>query len=361
MSGGTRSGRALDRLPQDVAAGSDAGRELELSDLAGSVDDYARAHDRALSDGDHRARARACWGLVARGTGSLAWVQHELASRDEERIEDAAGVLSWIGVPAALVPPLRALEDSLPDGQAADAVATALQSAVGPEPSAALIPTSEELFDGSLTAFTGTIWFVDAPFDVVVEEATAWVAGLGGRTWTQLDGPPPTMLEALEPWAMPSWKQLLVQTRSNWTAIFSQGGDIGTHDVVGRRLQCRSLRTSYSPHTVRDGSVVSFGDCAFWLRNADDSTRSIQTSFQSRWRWDLHGEPLEFEDQSAYEVKRIPERFTLARMNSYCRTLGIRRNEPDFYLPRGCLIEQDISGWAPPRTLSSREWLALNR
>ena len=361
MSGDTGAGRILDRLPQDVAAGSDAGRELELSDFAGSVDDYARAHARALSDGEHHARARACWGLVARGVGSLAWVEHELASQDDERIEDAAGVLRWIGVPAALVPELRVLVESLPDGQAADAVAAALQSAVGPEPSAAPVPVSEELFDGSLAAFTGTVWFVDAPFDAVVDEATAWVAELGGRTSTRLDGILPTMLEALEPWAMPSWKQILVQTRSNWTAIFSQGSDIGTHDVVGRRLRCRSLRTSYSPHTVRDGSVVSFGDCAFWLRNPDDSTRSIQTSFQSRWRWDLYGEPLEFEDQSAYEAKRIPERFTLARMNSYCRALGIRRNEPDFYLPRGCLIEKDTSGWQPPRTLSSREWHARNR
>ncbi|MET1051230.1 MAG: hypothetical protein ABWX65_01185 [Mycetocola sp.] len=361
MNGDTRAGRILDRLPQDVATGSDAGRELELPDFAGSVDDYARAHDQALSDGNHHARARACWGLVARGVDSLTWAQHELASQNDERIEDAAGVLSWIGVPAALVPELRVVVDSLPDGQAADAVAAALQSAVGPDPSAAQTPASEELFDGSLAAFTGTIWFVDALFDTVVDETTAWVAELGGRTSTQVDGPLPTMLEALEPWAMPSWKQLLVQTGSNWTAIFSQGGDIGTHDVVGRRLQCRSLRTSYSPHAVRDGSAVSFGDCAFWLRNADDSTRSIQASFQSRWRWDLHGEPLEFEDQSAYEAKRIPERFTLARMNSYCRTLGIRRDEPDFYLPRGCLIEQDISGWAPPRTLSSREWWALNR
>lgn len=361
MSNDNGTGRVLDRLPQDVAAGPDAALKLELSDFSGSVDDYVRAHDRALAEGDHHARARSCWGLVARGTGSLTWVQHELTSQDDERIEDAAGVLGWIGTPTTLVDALRSLLDSLPDGQAADAVAGALHRAVGVEPSSVSTAASDELFDGSFAAFTETIWFVDAPYESVVDEVTAWTTELGHRTSTRLNMPLTSALEALEPWAMPSSKQLLVKTQSNWTAIFSQGGDIGTHDVIGRRLRCRSLRTSYSPHIVRDGAAISFGNCAFWMRNADDSTRSIQSSFQSRWRWDLYGEPLEFEDASAYAAKRIPDRFPLARLNAYCRALGIRRHEPGFYLPRAFLVEQDTSGWRPPRTLSSQEWRASHR
>ena len=228
-------------------------RTLDLSDFTGSVDDYARAHDRALSQRDHHARARSCWGLIARGTDSLAWVRHQLASQDDERIEDTAGVLAWIGVPPALVPALRAVLDSLPDGQAADAVAAALQSTVAPEPSAPpAAPVSEELFEGSFAAFTETIWFVDAPFDAVIEAATDWVTELGHRTSTPLDKPLPTMLEALEPWAMPSWKQVLVQTRSDWTAVFSQGSDLGTHDVLGRRLRRRSLQNKlFAAHRPR--------------------------------------------------------------------------------------------------------------
>jgi hypothetical protein len=185
---------------------------------------------------------------------------------------------------------------------------------------------------------------------------------LGGRRFVPVDGSLPALLDMLEPWAVLSWKQLLVPTRSTWTAIFSQGADIGTADVLGRELGCRSLRTHSSPRIVRDGTTVSFGDRAFWLQNGDGSWRSIQASFQSRWVWELAGDPLPFEQTEAYEARRIPERFDLPRLNAYCRALGIRRNDPDFYLARGVLIEQDTTGWPHlPRTLSSREWRVRNR
>jgi len=222
--------------------------------------------------------------------------------------------------------------------------------------------SGEELLDASFAQFTDTIWFVDAPFAAAAAAATAWLTRLGGRRFFPIDEPLPELLGALEPWAMPSWKQILVATTSNWTAIFSQGSDIGSHDVLGRELGCRSLRTNSSPHIVRAGEVVNFGDTAFWLRDVDKSHRSIQASYQSRWEWHLDGPPLPFEDQRAYDAKRIVDRFDVSRMNSYCRALGIRRNDPDFYLPRGLLIEQDINGWPQhPRTLSGAEWRAANR
>lgn len=230
------------------------------------------------------------------------------------------------------------------------------------EPAERDAPIAEELFAGSFAPFTDAIWFVDAPFSTAVATTTAWLTELGGRRFVSVDEPLPGLLDRLEPWAIPGWKHVLVPTRSNWTAIFSQGSDIGTHDVIGRKLGCRSLRTHYSPHIVRDGDTISFGDCAFWLRNEDDSGRSIQASFQSRWRWDLHGQPLPFEDLDSYGAKRIPDRFDLPRLNSYCRALGIQRNDPDFYLPQGLLIVADTAGWSHrPRTLSGREWRSSNR
>ncbi|MRG59002.1 hypothetical protein GE115_03840 [Agromyces sp. CFH 90414] len=257
---------------------------------------------------------------------------------------------------------LHGLLDSLPEGPAADAVAAVLDRVVGSESSEDDAPASEELLAGSCAPFTDTIWYLDAPFDDVAAAAEAWLTELGGRSFTSLDGPLPTLLHALEPFAIPSWKQLLVPTRSNWTALFSQGSDLGTHMVIGRRLGCRSLRTNVSPHIVRDGSVVAFGDRAFWLSEPDGSSRNIQASFQSRWQWHVSGSPLPFEDLNAYAAKRIPDRFDLSRLNSYCRELGIRRNEPEFYLPHGLLIEEDTTGWSGrPRMIPSDQWRASNR
>jgi hypothetical protein len=355
-------GGLLLRLPHDAALTAGVRVKPDLSAFQSTVDDYARAHDDAVSRADHRGRARSCWGLIARGVDSLAWVRRELVSRDEMRVEDAAGVLEWIGVPTDMVSTLRGILDSLPDGQAADAVAAALGGVVAPEPSERAHAIAEEPFAGSFAPFTDAIWFVDAPFAAVVAAATTWLAGLGGRSFTSIDEPLPAIFDALEPWAHLSWKQVLVPTRSNWTAIFSQGADIGTHEVLARELGCRSLRTHASPHIVRNGHTVSFGDCAFWLRNDDDSRRSIQASFQSRWQWHLSGDPQPFEDPASHEAKRIPDRFDLSRLNAYCRALGIRRNDPEFYLPHGFIIEQDTSAWPQrPQSRSSSEWRAVHR
>lgn len=253
MTSDEESGYLLDRLPQDAASTAGARRRPDLAAFTNTVDEYARAYEDALLHDDHRGRVRSGWGLIARGIDSLLWVRHQLASRDERRIEDAAGVVEWIGVPTDSVSTLLIILDSLSDRQAADAVAAVLERVVGPEPAEDADPIAEELFAGSFAPFTDTIWFVDAPFTAVVAAATTWLTDLGGRRFVSIDGPLPMLFETLEPWAIPSWKQILVPTRSNWRAIFSQGSDITTHDVLGRELRCRSLRT----HHYRVSSVTA--------------------------------------------------------------------------------------------------------
>lgn len=44
-------------------------------------------------------------------------------------------------------------------------------------------------------------------------------------------------------------------------------------------------------------------------------------------------------------------------MNAYCRALGIRRNDPVFYLPNGLLIEQDHADRTRVRTFTVKEWM----
>src|SRR5688500_12861494 len=194
------AGGLLLRLPQDAALTAGARVKPDLSAFQSTVDEYARAYDDAVSRADHRARVGSCWGLIARGVDSLAWVRRELVSRDEARVEDAAGVLEWIGVPIDMVPTLRGILDSLPDGPAADAVAAALGGVVAPEPSERADAIAEEPFAGSFAPFTDAIWFVDAPFAAVVAAATTWLTGLGGRRLVSIDEPLPAIFDALEPW-----------------------------------------------------------------------------------------------------------------------------------------------------------------
>jgi hypothetical protein len=211
--------------------------------------------------------------------------------------------------------------------------------------------------------FTEPIWFINAPFDAVVQETAAWLATLATRrSFTRVDAPLPVMLDSLEPWAPAGWKHLLVATTGDWTAVFSQGDDIGTPNVVGDRLGSLNMRTHYRPRIVRDGQTLSHGDCALWINNGFSAVRNIQATFQSRWGWLLYGEPQPFEDLDAYTAKRIPDRFTLERLNDYCRAMGVQREQTNFYQPVGVLIEEDTSTWPnrPLKQMPGSEWRAAN-
>lgn len=156
---------------------------------------------------------------------------------------------------------------------------------------------------------TDPIWFIKAPFERVVTETTEWLNGLGGRSFTRLREPLPSMLHHLEPWAMPSWKQLMVSTSANqWTALFTQGSDIGTANVVGARLDCLNIRTSHQPHINHDGKIVTYGSTTLWIHSGARHLRSIQESYQSRWLWTLFGDPQPFENLDKYTAKKIPDR-----------------------------------------------------
>lgn len=350
------------RLPQDLAV-STPGDRPDLPRWTRSVDEYAAAYERAVGNGgDVRQRADSLWGLIARGTASLEWVSRQLASQDPVHIADAAGVLMWVGVPDPWRQRLRRLADLLPDGEAADNIYVAL----GPDPAdESETMGSGQLLDGGSAPFTNKIWFVEAPLDEVVEAVRRWHAGLG-RTddMSTLRAPLPRLLDQLEPFSIPSWKQLLVETTSRWTAVFSQGSDIYTADNAGRFLNCRVLRTNYSPHVIRAGKVVNFGDRSFWLTDPASPVghRVVQASYQSRWTWELSGEEQSFEDVAAYGSTRIPDRFTLARLNAYCAALGIHRADPSFYGPRGVLLVEDTRGWErkPRNVMPSHAWRSAN-
>jgi hypothetical protein len=224
-------------------------------------------------------------------------------------------------------------------------------------------------FDGAFEPFTSTIWFIEAPYQRAVGAVQEWRNGLPGTArFDYLTGPLETLLGRLEPWAMPSWKELIVATRGGWTALFSQGSDVYTFNVVSWRLKCRSLRTNYAPHVVRGGNVVSYGDTAFWLGDGsrDDlgplyGLRSVQASNQDGWVWELHGEPQLFEEPALYANRAIKNRFDLAALNRYCAAMGIERAEPTFYGPQATLVSLDTSGWPQqPRTLTSAQWQAEN-
>lgn len=200
------------------------------------------------------------------------------------------------------------------------------------------------------TSFMDRIWFVQAPFVQVAAETTKWLNELGDTSFTALREPLPSMLHRLEPRMIPSWKQVVVSTSAdNWTAILSQGSDIGTANVVGARLECLHFRTAHHAHITRDQKIVQYGGTSLWMHLGARHIRSIQASYQSRWQFDIFGDPQPFENLNNYTARKIRDRFTLEILNDYCHALGIERGNLDFYGPDGLLIEDNTNRSRDPK------------
>ena len=361
------------RLPQDVRVSGDP---PDLGAFEAGVDVYRRRYDDARRRDDFQARAEALWGLVARGSDSHPWCLESVQQDDLERVEDAAGVLAWIGVPPDAVARLVDLVERLPDGSARDAAFAALPAAdaerfVAADDAAATREAPRgELLAGARDPFTETIYFVRVPHAELARRFPEWSADWASRyALRNRRGSLLSLLDLLEPVAIPSWKWLMVEAGPEWTAIFSQGSDLSFVQGFAGRLRTQVLRTSYAPHVKVGRQVQRFGGTAFWLLDGsrDDLLlhylRVVQASRgDSGWSWELSGEPQSFEEPERYGERLIARRFDLDMLNRYCRALGIARGDPAFYGPRATLVEEDTTGWPQrPDGVRSADWRATRR
>jgi hypothetical protein len=183
-------------------------------------------------------------------------------------------------------------------------------------------------------------WFrtSDAKYGLKTEFRTT-VASLG------------TALLSLEPLTTPSDRYLLVETKSNWTAIFANG--LLVNDVFSPvsylplRLNCRGLEVGYAPDrskSDRKDLIQVWGHALFSLygpSNTDWLNRIRHLSVSNDvggWSFSESGGVQPYEDLHAYKKWRIQERLTLEMLERYCRALGVEVNQVDFYGPRSCAV-----------------------
>jgi hypothetical protein len=210
--------------------------------------------------------------------------------------------------------------------------------------------------------FTKTIYFLRARYEATVKARhKAWKSR---EAMTEHRGSLSQLLTLLEPYSHPHWKALVVECQSGWTAVFDQGADLTNTAHFAVELRTLGVRTAYSPHVRRDGTIISYGNTAFWMTDGSRrdlgplrDLRSIQASYQSGWQWDLSGEVQPWEDTERYARKLVRERFNLELMNQYCRSLGIRRDDATFFGPRATLFTVDTSQWQiQPNAVPSAQW-----
>src|SRR5581483_11791669 len=158
-------------------------------------------------------------------------------------------------------------------------------------------------------------------------------------------------LSLLEPLTSLRRRELLVSTRSNWTAYFDnslRGGDpTGTLSHLSLILKCRSLAIDCYPDIPDkgDGQRGCWGAVQFQLFSPEkkeflnyERTVSVVND-GGKWEFNASGTVQPFENKEAYKSKRIKDRFTPEMLERYCSALGIEAFSKEFYTESSAFIQ----------------------
>jgi hypothetical protein len=205
------------------------------------------------------------------------------------------------------------------------------------------------LLDNRFAPITFTFGFVESPFDRLSEAFARWQQDLDAKFKTRTEitrfvAPLREALYRLEPLTDPIDRDLLAETRSNWTGIFSnglRGNDVASPvGYLSRLLLCRGLTVSSVPdrslHADND-AIRIYGAVAFTLYGPErtdwlNRVRHVSvTNDVSGWKFAATGEVQPYEQVDKYKNHRLIERFTPEMLESYCRALGIEIFDDTFY------------------------------
>jgi hypothetical protein len=175
----------------------------------------------------------------------------------------------------------------------------------------------------------------------------------------------------LEPLQNPQDRHLITETRSRWTAIFSNsrlGSDVtSTVSHLCKVLGCHGVEIQCSPSlTKREGnktSILSYAATSFTLDGPHATEWLNQIRHVSArkdgalWKFFQRGKVQPFEQVEHYENKHIRDRFTPEMLESYCAALGILAFNANFYGPRCFLVHQltELPSTSPKMTFQEAQ------
>lgn len=218
-------------------------------------------------------------------------------------------------------------------------------------------PQARPLLNNEFAPVTFEFGFVEASFSSLCDAFQEWFKTIDGKSpnlraeFTTITAPLTTALLSLEPLTNPSDRYLLVETNSNWTAVFANG--LKVNDVASatgylpRVLNCRGVEVGYTPDfskSKRKDLIRKWGSTLFTLYGPAETDwlnriRHLHVSNDvGGWTFDEGGEVQPFEEPEFYKKRLIRDRFTPEMLERYCRALGIEFNREEFYRPRSCAV-----------------------
>jgi hypothetical protein len=204
-------------------------------------------------------------------------------------------------------------------------------------------PRHHALLGNRFAPITHAFGFLEAQFTAVVDADREWRRTIGDYPSRPQIGDLADALSALLPLTAPLSRYILVGTNGSWTAYFDNfrnGGDPWSPiPHLARMLGCRAVAIFWAPQTR-----TAYGGSRFDLygqRPADalNYTRSVSAiNDGGRWDWSAIGHVQPFEETDAYSAKRVRDRLTPEMLDRYCRALGIRPFDSEYYGRHGLLV-----------------------
>ncbi|MCY3020127.1 MAG: hypothetical protein NTW87_14005 [Planctomycetota bacterium] len=198
------------------------------------------------------------------------------------------------------------------------------------------------LLGNAFAPLTFEVGFLEASFDKVHEATLEWRRGQFFATVeaTEVKGPLSELLRGLEPFCKLGRRDLILETRSHWTARFDSAADATSWTGhLASVLGCRGVLVRCAPDTNLMYGGVKLDLLGPERREWLNYVRSICASKDGdRWRFDAVGEVQPFEQIEKYKTRKIADRFTPDMLEQYCAAFGIALFDGTFYGPRGALI-----------------------
>jgi hypothetical protein len=228
------------------------------------------------------------------------------------------------------------------------------------------------LLGNEFAPVTFTCGFVECPFVELSQAFARWQNVLDAKFGTRTElssfrAPLSEGLLRLDPLTTPLDRHLLIETRSAWTAIFSNG--LRANDVFSpvsylpTVLKCRGLEVVCIPDRSDRGAKNAlrvYGAVVFALYGPKKTDwlnrirRVAVTNDVDGWEFAAEGEAQPYEQPENYRKRKVVDRFTVEMLESYCAALGIRLSDSNFYGGQ-CLVSHTKRAAPPGPTMSLLE------
>jgi hypothetical protein len=203
----------------------------------------------------------------------------------------------------------------------------------------------ERLFGNQYVPLTFSTAFLEADLVAAAQALCRFPTNNPMRKMSQVSGYIGDLLLQMQPVTEPATKQLVIETKSSWSAVFEngiRGADVGSAVYcITKEIGCRGLMITSIPDRPFQGGRGVYGAIKFTAFDQNgNEIRHIHVLNDGPWKFFMEGGPLPFERVDRYAMKRIRDRLTPDMLDEYCRAIGVRPFDPDFYGDTAYLIEQ---------------------